>query len=95
MMRMSGKAARGLRPPTGRRLGHGPDRRPPGAHDPVTVGVTDRGRRCGTYIVRPGRAAFVGHEGRGPVTLTWTGPDGKPRTKRAIVLEPARVELSE
>ena len=69
----------------------GPSRRtctlalPPTAPGPVTVTVRDDNRVAGMYVVRPGIPAFVGRAKAGPMSLSWTGRDGKAVLRKVVV----------
>jgi hypothetical protein len=65
----------------------------PKALGPITVAVSDQKRRIGMHVVRPGMPAYVGRQNPGPLNLEWLGSDGKPQSRRVVVLNPMRVEL--
>ncbi len=66
---------------------------PTGAAREVSVMAVDGRRRLGSKTVAPGRPARFGKRTKGPMTLTWTGPDGRERSRQVIVLKPTRWEL--
>lgn len=67
---------------------------PAGMVEPVTVAVRAGKRLAGMYVVRPGVPVFIGRSAPGPLDLEWTAPDGKPRTKKVVVVKDyTRVEL--
>jgi hypothetical protein len=57
------------------------------ARGPLVVTASDRKRRTGMYVVKPGVPAFIGCAVAGPVTLDWIGADGKPATRKVIVMK--------
>ncbi|MGD0897844.1 MAG: VCBS repeat-containing protein, partial [Thermoguttaceae bacterium] len=59
---------------------------PPSAAGPVTVTVRDKGRIAGMYVLRPGVPTYVGRPEAGPMTLAWTGRDGKPVSRQVVVV---------
>jgi hypothetical protein len=61
---------------------------------PVTVCAQDGNRNLGARSVGHGTPALFGKQTKGPLTLTWTGPDGRERSQRMIVLKTQRVELT-
>jgi hypothetical protein len=68
---------------------------PPGA-GPVQVTVTEGQTLFGGLLAAPGRPAYCGFPAKGGVKLTWTGSDGKPRTRTVPVIKAlTRVELAD
>lgn len=68
---------------------------PPGA-GPMQVTVTEGQTLLGSLLAVPGRPAYCGFAAKGGVKLTWTGSDGKPRTRTVPVIKAlTRVELAD
>jgi hypothetical protein len=65
----------------------------PKAPGPVTVTVNDGKRIVGMHVVRPGVPAYIGRTGPGPLILQWPGADGKPQTRKEVIMGLKRVEL--
>jgi len=66
---------------------------PGGCHGPLTVTARDGKRNCGARVARAGTPAAFGKIGKGPLTLTWTPPGGKPQTLQIVITADKRVEL--
>jgi hypothetical protein len=68
---------------------------PPGA-GPVQVTVAEGQTLFGALLAAPGRPAYCGFPAKGGMKLTWTGSDGKPRTRTVPVIKAlTRVELED
>ncbi len=66
---------------------------PPGRPGPVRVTARDGQFNLGARLVTADRPATFGKQARGPIQLTFPGPDGQERTQPVVVLRPTRFEL--
>ena len=65
----------------------------PAGAAPALVRAMDGLRPLGARMVLPGQPAVFPKRGKGPLTLTWTGADGKPVVKTVPVLKPTAFVL--
>jgi len=66
---------------------------PAGAAGPANVSAADGKRPLGARVVTPGTSVLFGKVTKGPLDVSWHPSGGKARTRRVIVLKPARVVL--
>lgn len=66
---------------------------PPGTAGPITVSVADARRALGLYVVRAGMPVTFSYPEKVPLTVSWTGNDGKPQRQEVGLTCPTRIEL--
>jgi hypothetical protein len=54
---------------------------------PLVVTVREATRCVGMYVVRPGVPAIIGRTHAGPVSLEWIDAEGKPVTRKVVVVK--------